>query len=355
VVGGGVIGLATSLSLRRLGTKVLVLDKNQPGREASWAAGGMLADSECEPSLHPLAAASARMYPEFVQLLEDESRLKIDLRSEGTIVFPNNVPARCNASVVTSEQLRELEPELALAGPALLLHERTVDPRTLVAAMILAARHVGVDVAAGAEVTKIELEHGHVVKVRTRKTTYGCGKVVNCAGAWAGQIGPVAIPTRPVKGHMLELAADLHGHEHSSSSATHPPSLPVSHVIRAGETYIIPRSDGRIVVGSTLEEMGFDKRVDPEIIRGLHDSAARLVPKLSECRMLESWTGLRPGTPDRLPILGQTDVEGYYISTGHYRDGILLAPITALVVSQLLCGANPDFDLSPFSPGRFST
>jgi len=355
VVGGGVIGLALGLALRRVGMKVLVLDKNQPGREASWAAGGMIAQAEVEEPLRPLAAASARMYSEFVQMLEDESRLKIDLRSQGTIVLgeTGKTFAGSKASPVTAQELRELEPEVRQSGPGMFLEEQSVDPRGLVTAMVAAAKHLGVDVAAGAEVTDIELEHGHVARVQTRKTSYVSGNVVNCAGAWAGEIGPVRVPVRPVKGHMLAVAAEVQGKEHSSTSATHIPALLVQHAIRAGGTYIIPRSDGRMVIGSTLEEMGFDKRVDPDIIRELHDSAARVLPRLSECRMLESWTGLRPGTPDKLPILGPTDIEGYYLSAGHYRDGILLAPVTALVMSQLLRGMKPEFDLGPFSPGCF--
>jgi len=117
--------------------------------------------------------------------------------------------------------------------------------------------------------------------------------------------------------------------------------------------YVVPRSDGRIVIGSTLEDAGFDKRVDPGTIQRLHQAAADLIPELGEARMLETWAGLRPGTPDALPLLGATEVDNYFIAAGHYRDGILLAPVTALVMSQAVRGLKPDFELSAFSPARF--
>ena len=128
----------------------------------------------------------------------------------------------------------------------------------------------------------------------------------------------------------------------------------VKQVVRTPDVYVVPRSDGRILIGSTLEDAGFDKRVDPETIQRLHQAASGLVPELGESRMLETWAGLRPGTPDALPLLGATAVENYFVGAGHYRDGILLAPLTALLMSQVVRGLQPDFDLSAFSPARFS-
>ncbi len=129
------------------------------------------------------------------------------------------------------------------------------------------------------------------------------------------------------------------------------PSL--RHVIRAPEVYIVPRSDGKLAIGSTVEHAGFDKRVNADTVQTLHQAAANIVPEIGEWRIHEAWTGLRPGTPDGLPILGATTVGGYLIATGHYRDGIMLAPITAKVVADLVIGADPKFDLTAFSPSRF--
>ena len=124
-------------------------------------------------------------------------------------------------------------------------------------------------------------------------------------------------------------------------------------VIR-GEVYLIPRSDGRLLVGATVEEAGFDKKTHPATIQRLHHAALSLVPKLKDAKILEDWAGLRPGTPDALPILGATSTPGYYVATGHFRDGILLAPITAQVISEVIAGKTPSLDLAPFSPARFS-
>jgi len=175
--------------------------------------------------------------------------------------------------------------------------------------------------------------------VATKKTTLYGEKVVNCAGAWSGQIGPLKLPTRPVKGQMLCLVM--------------PSRDLLKCVVRTPEVYLIPRSDGRLLVGATVEEAGFDKRTVPETIQRLHRAALKLVPKLKDARILEDWAGLRPGTPDNLPILGATSTPGYYVATGHFRDGILLAPITARVMADVIEGRQPDFDLRLFSPARF--
>ena len=128
----------------------------------------------------------------------------------------------------------------------------------------------------------------------------------------------------------------------------------IQHVVRTPGVYIIPRSDGRILLGATLEEAGFDKKVNPLTIQQLYQAGVKAAPVLSETRIHDAWAGLRPGSPDNLPILGETSIPGYFAATGHYRDGILLSPITARVMSQLITGFQPEVDLTPFSPKRFS-
>jgi glycine oxidase len=350
IVGGGIIGLSLSIALRKRGATVLILERGEPGREASHAAAGMLGDFPLETpaNLQPLATASARMYPEFVHELQDESGVDVDLRDQGTIfiLFPERVhewPELVRDHPLPVP-LDELEPALAksLAGAkwrAIFLKERSVDPRALTAAVLKAAKHRGVDISSGSDVTALLLSNGRAAGVGTARTSYQALAVVNCAGAWAGQLPPHRFPTRPVKGQMLSLAAvsrEL-----------------VRHVIRAPEVYLVPRSDGRILAGATVEEAGYDKRTDVDTIQRLHHAAIDLVPALSEARMLESWAGLRPGSPDNLPILGATQTPGYFVATGHFRDGILLAPITAQVMAQVITGASPEYDISPFSPARF--
>jgi glycine oxidase len=373
VIGAGIVGLSLALELNKQGLRVLVVEKGEPGREASWAAGGMLADfpSETPPLLRELATASAAMYPEFVRGLEEESGLKIDLRSVGTLIFLRETglrPVLAGQSPATTQAyalpgpLAELEPALRLPDSAaaqftpLYSRERCVDPRHLTSAAIAAARHRGVDFSSGDQVLGVDVANGKASGVRTSKTEFAAGLVVNCAGAWAGQIrvatgtSPVQagrssagflVPTRPVKGQMLCVVM--------------PQKELVRHVIRTPDVYLIPRSDGRLVIGATQEEAGFDKQTVPETIQKLRQAALDLVPKLAEARILEAWAGLRPGTPDNLPILGTTSTPGYFVATGHFRDGILLAPVTAKVMGQIMTGQNPQIAVSKFSLSRFAS
>jgi glycine oxidase len=346
IVGGGIIGLSLSLALRRRGLKVLVVERYEPGHEASSAAAGMLADCMLETprALQSLASASARMYPGFVHELEDESGESVDLRDQGTIVFPapGDVCERSPfyGECLLPQPLAELEPSLADGLPmALFLKERSVDPRALVFAALKAAKHREIDVASGTTVTELLVAQGRVAGVKTDKTIYPSAAVVNCGGAWAGQLFHFPIPTRPVKGQMLCVIDTSH--------------RLLKHVIRSPEVYLVPRSDGRIVIGATIENAGFDKRTDPDTIRSLHQAAIRLLPGLKHALVHDAWAGLRPGTPDDLPILGTSDTPGYYVATGHYRDGILLAPITAQLMAQLITGQATTYNLSAFNPARF--
>ncbi len=339
IVGGGIIGLSLAISLRKRGASVLVLEKGEPGREASHAAAGMLADhgDEFPPALAPLARASARMYPEFVHEIQDESGIKVDLRDAGTILLHEG--ARESHGALPAP-LSELEPALDCAGrSASYLKERSVNPRLLLGAALKAARHREVDISSGAEVTEVLVDNGAACGVQTTKTTYHAKVVVNCAGAWAGQFPPMSVPTRPVKGQILSVIG----------------GPPLRHVVRTPEVYLVPRSDGPIVIGGTLEEAGYDKHVLPETIQRLLQLATSLVPSLAKAQIHEAWAGLRPDTADKLPILGETLIGGYYAATGHFRDGILLAPITAQVMTELILDKACSQDLSPFSPARFST
>jgi len=341
IVGGGIIGLSLAIELRKQGAKVLVVERGEPGREASHAAGGMLVDCPLEslPVLQPLAKASAILYPEFARELELESGMKVDLRDRGTILLSsehNHAALR----PLSAAELSEWEPALApLDAAAFYINERSVDPRALTAAALATAKNRAVDFSSGDTVTAVHLTDGGAIGVTTGKTSFHAPKVVNCAGAWSGQISPHNFPTRPVKGQMLCLLA--------------PSRALLQHVVRGPGAYLIPRSDGRIIVGTTLEESGFDKRVELATIQKLRQAAIALVPELKNAKILEDWAGLRPGTPDNLPLLGESSTPGYYAATGHFRDGILLAPITAKVMASVIAGAAPEQDIRPFSPNRF--
>jgi glycine oxidase len=367
VIGAGIIGLSVAIELNKQGLRVLVVEKGEAGREASWAAGGMLVDfpDETPAALQELATASARMYPEFVRELQDESGLKIDLRSVGTIALTcmetglrpvlagsfgkaqdRLSPATTQADTLP-QPLATLEPALSesleVCFSVRFVEERCVDPRDLTAAAIGAARHRGIDFSSGDHVLAVEVADGKASGVRTNKTKFSAGMIVNCAGAWAGQIGPHSFPTRPVKGQMLCVIM--------------PEKEMVRHVVRTvgwkPDVYLIPRTDGRMLIGATVEEAGFDKQTVPETILKLRKAAIDLLPKLAEARILEAWAGLRPGTPDGLPILGATPTPGYFVATGHFRDGILLAPVTARVMGQVMTGRRAELDLSAFAAARF--
>jgi glycine oxidase len=363
IIGGGIIGLSLSIALRKRGATVLIVERGEPGREASHAAGGMLVDCplETHAALQSLATSSASMYPEFAYELEVESEMKVDLRDHGAIVFPREEHEHEWKKVLPEHALPEsklaqLEPALGGSNrSAFFVKERSVDPRALTAAALKTAKRRNVDFSSGDAVTSVNLAEGRVTGITTVKTTFPTAKVVNCAGAWSGQIDfsqilsghtaseqstPPSLPTRPVKGQMLCLASlsrDL-----------------LKHVIRSPEVYLIPRSDGRILVGATVEEAGFDKQTDPATMQRFHRAAVALVPELRNAKILEDWAGLRPGTPDALPILGATSTPGYYVATGHFRDGILLAPITAQVMADVITGIAPAHHLAAFAPARFS-
>lgn len=344
IVGGGIIGLTLARELRKQAASVLVVERGEPGGEASHAAGGMLANcGDATPSvLQPLATASAQMYPEFVHELQDESGLNVDLRSDGTLLLPSAGHAyeKILGANPLPTPLGDLEPALATEGRvAFLLRERSVCPRALTKAALKAARHRGVDISSGTRVLSIDLSAGRAIGVTTDKTSYRAMKVVNCAGAWSGQIAPYPIPTRPVKGQMVCFIM--------------PSRELLRHVVRSPEIYLIPRSDGRLLAGATVEEAGFDKRIVPDTVQTLRHAAIALLPALKDARVLEDWAGLRPGTPDNLPILGATPIPGYYVATGHFRDGILLAPVTARTMTQVISDGEPEYDLAPFSTERF--
>jgi len=339
IIGAGIIGLSLAIALRKRSVRVLIVERGGPGHEASHAAAGMLVDcpEETPAALQQLASASARMYPEFVHELQDESGVQVDLRDQGTIVFIS-ADHSWGSSETLPKPLSELEPALVHPGlPAKFLRESSVDPRALVAAALKAARHRAVDISSGSAVTTVLFADGRVSGVATDKSHYAAPVVVNCAGAWAGQIPPHSFPTRPVKGQMLAVVGQR----------------VLTHVVRSPEVYLVPRSDGRILIGATVEEAGYDKRTGADTIQRLHQAAIMLIPALQQARVLEAWAGLRPGTPDGLPILGESRTPGYFVATGHFRDGILLTPVTAEVMARVITGTQPEQNISAFSPARF--
>lgn len=354
VIGGGIIGLALTWELSRRSARVLVIDRREPGQEASHAGGGMIADLDpvLPAELLELAHRSAKLYPAFVSELASESEHAIDLRDVGVIAFEQHPIDECDGiRAITPDEALSLEPKLSIPpDPAYAMKERAVDPRDLVSALLSALHKRCVEIAVGETVHKILMEHDHASGVITDHATYAAPLVVNCAGAWASQIAGMNLPTSPVKGHMVALAFP---EELSMSSATREEKRVLRHVLRSRWCYIIPRSNGRYVVGSTVEPAGFDKSLNTYRVKQLQNAAARLIPQFAEAKIAEAWTGLRPGTPDNLPLLGATHINGYFAATGHYRDGILLTPVTAEVMCALLLDGKSPVPLDRFSPRRF--
>lgn len=334
IVGAGIIGVSLALELRSRGRSVTILERGEPGQEASSAAAGMLAasDPETPEALQPLARESASLYPDFVYTIESSSGMKTDFRRQGTIALGELHTPADDYQPIFQEDLLRLEPSLASnALPVYLVEEASIDPVLLMQAAIKSAKRAGIEIRLGTEFREAH-SSASGVQVFTSRDSSACGAVVNCCGAWSGS------PVRPRKGQMLYV---------------HPenPAL-IQRVVRAPDTYIVPRSSGRILIGATVEDVGFDKSVEPATIQRLHKAASKYLPQLADAKITSAWAGLRPGTPDDLPIMGRVE-PGIFIASGHYRNGILLAPITAKLMADLITGRQPAIDLEPFSPFRF--
>jgi glycine oxidase len=335
IAGAGLVGVCTALELRRRGASVLVLERREPGQEASSAAAGMLAatDPETPVALRAMAVEAARTYPEFVENLQRTSSVEVDFRRQGAIVLGEDAaPVGCRR--LPNEELLQLEPALQPQGyPAFFVEEDSVDPLPLMRAAVRAAELSGVEIRSGVAVQRMRCS-GLEVEVETDGALFKAKAAVNCLGAWSGA------PVRPRKGQMLYVQPSRMGL--------------LQHVVRAPGAYIVPRSSGKILIGTTVEDVGFDKSVNQETIRAMHVAAARYVPELQSASVVDSWAGLRPGSPDDLPLIGATDTRGIFLASGLFRNGILLAPITGRIMADLVMGRPAEIEISAFSPARFA-
>jgi glycine oxidase len=336
IAGAGIIGVSLALELRQRGATVLVLDRAEPGSEASSAAAGMLAatDPETPEALRPLAIESARSFAAFVQRIESAAGIQVDFRRVGTIALMPGFTAPREYRGLSAAELQLLEPSIHRSGhSAYFVQEDSVDPHLLMRAALAAARTRGVEVRGHTTVTEMRAR-ADAVEVMTQADTFSAASAVDCRGAWSGA------PVRPRKGQMLYVL---------------PQVTLLQHVLRTPEVYIVPRSSGKILIGATVEDVGFDKSVDPSAIYQLLSAAAKYLPALASAPITQSWAGLRPGTPDDLPIIGPTDTPRVFAATGHFRNGILLAPVTAQIMADLVLGRPSPQDIRAFSPNRFPT
>ena len=368
IIGGGVIGASIAFELAAEKLNVVLLDRSEPGRGATWAAAGMLSpgpDSRDALPLVPLAKESLQLYPKFVAALEEASHLHTHFAAKGAlqIFFGAQAEVECSSMIAESRALdiaidpvpletaRNMENAIgpAARAAAWLPGEATVDPRLLMDALLAALRHREVEIRSGCHVTSFLRQEtkctgliasGDEIAAKVVVVAAGChSSALTVEGSLDNSWLSRHAPTRPVRGQMLAL---------------HSAEVNLGRVLRSERGYLVPRLDGRIVAGSTLEEVGFDKRVTAGGMRKILDAAIELVPDLAGAEIVETWAGLRPATPDHLPILGPADVEGLFIATGHYRNGILLAPVTAKLVRDWILNKKMPAVAATFSPLRFA-
>ncbi|MFN2383527.1 MAG: glycine oxidase ThiO [Gemmatimonadota bacterium] len=371
VIGGGLIGCTVARALARTGRRVVVCDAG-PGRAgaASRAAAGMLAPQmeDALGLLAPPGAPAARLamlalclasrerFGAFREALAAESGEAIPLVTAGTLVVARGEAERAeleraaaaqvalglHAAMLSGAEARGLEPGLApdLAGPLWLPDDHQVDAAQLTVAAAGAARREP-RIAFAGDVTELLSAAGRMTGVRCGARQLAARQVVVAAGAWSGALAglPLPLPVRPVKGQMLALQLG---------------AAPLVRTVVGRAVYAVPRGDGRVLLGATVEEAGFDVAVRPAASEALHAHGARLLPALAAAPLLDSWAGLRPGTPDGLPILGaDPEIEGLFYATGHFRNGILLAPITGDVLTAAMADTPFPLDVTPFSVARF--
>ena len=337
IAGGGIIGLSTALELAAAGLRVIVFERGRVMTEASWAAAGMLAagDPENPAQLRSLAEFSLHLYPEFLTTVKRLSGEDIPFRTATTIQFVRHRPDAL-AGIDPADLVRGVIGAAGESGQIIHLQEQSIDPRDLVRALPKAAKAAGVMLLEETPVTAVTEDGGHV-EIRSGTCSWRADSFVNCCGAWAGNLSD--IPITPRKGQMAVVRQSGE------------PQLRV--VLRTPEIYLVPRGDGRIVIGATVEDGGFDKHVDEAAIDSLLGKAAELWPPVREAQIIESWAGLRPVSPDELPILDQCGSRSW-MATGHFRNGILLAPATARILRQMILGEPISVDMAPFRCGRFA-
>lgn len=382
-VGGGVIGLAGAWRAAQGGARVCVIERAEPPAGATNVAAGMLAPvgelSFGEPELLKMMLAAAELWPKFVAELEAASGMGTGHQANGALVVAldrdeaGELRRRhelqqelgLETEWLTPRRCRELEPGLttSFVGGVLAPGDASVDPRRLAMALAAALREAGGELRTGTEVIDALWDGERLAGVRTAPTgrepvvlsnpVGGKGQpvdvyadaVVLCNGAWSGQTAwlpsEARPPVRPVKGEVIELRPREDG-----------PAV-ANRNVASERIYLVPRDDGRLVIGATQEEHGFDTTVTAGGVHELLREAYRVLPDIAEMALAGTIAGLRPGSPDNLPIVGRGAVDGLVLATGHFRNGILLAPITGEAVAATLAGTEPPAAMAKADPGRF--
>ncbi len=360
VIGGGIIGLAVAEELVRRRARVLLLERNTAlAREASFAAAGILSpqsDAEGSGPFLDLLLAGAHLIPEAAARLEAESGLALDYQACGMLglafseaeereqerLFSWQSAAGIPVERWTAERIRREEP--AVDGPArgglFWPKNARIDPVLMAEAYARLIRRGGAEILEGCAVSSILVHGNRAAGVRTSAGELQADAVVNCAGPWAGfdPALPFQIPCVPVRGQILRFLS---------------PEPLLNRIVHSDQAYLVQRGGGRFIAGSTLERAGFDRRVTEEGRRSIREGAARICSRVSRLALAAEEAGLRPDTPDHLPVLGETPIRGLFAAAGHYRNGILLAPITGRLIADAVTGKKPEISLAPFRLDRF--
>ena len=364
IIGGGIVGLGIGWKLAQRGQAVTILERGQAGREASWAAAGLLAPATevhyQEDRNLKLGLESMRLYPEFVAELEAYAGTGVDYRTEGAIavaataddaadlqaLFEYQLELGLPVRKLSGEEAREMEPALSgyITAGVFCPMDHHIDNRLLVDALKVAYLKAGGTLLENTEVQRVVIDGATYRGVEAGGQMFGSRQLLIAAGSWSGLLPGlpdfIRPPVRPVKGQLFSVRS--------------PGPEFLTHFIRSPRLYIAPKSDGRIVMGATVEEMGFNRDLTAGALYSLLKEAWDHLPGVYELAILETWCGFRPGSRDNSPLLGESAIPGVFLATGHYRNGILFAPVTAHYMSQLLLdGENPAL-LQQFSPRRFA-
>jgi glycine oxidase len=362
VVGGGVIGCATACELARAGCTVILLERGRVGGEASGAAAGILSPlGSSSASLYArVALESWRLYPRVVEDLRKTTGLDIEYATRGTLypLFTAEDVRRAETravqpfadelgvEVLDGNEARRREPSLGreVRGALLVQGDAWVNSERLVRAYGLAATSAGVDLRTGCEVSRVIVEAGRARGVVAGGERLEADLVLLAAGAWTEALGRTCglrIPVEPRRGQMVALA--------------HIPPV-LTHCVHVDDVYLVPRVSGELLLGATVERAGFDRAVTAGGIAGLLRAAIALVPDLARLPVSRTWCGFRPASPDSLPILGPwPDTAGLFVATAHHRNGILLAPVTARLLTEWIIEGRPSMPVKEFLPDRFTT
>lgn len=361
IIGGGIIGCAIAETLAREGKSVALIERGMIGRESSWAAAGMLAPQSEMPEpcdYFDFCLASRRMYPAVVERVREASGIDPQYRPEGMLYAAFNEaeekilleraawqrPLGANARALTREEARALEPALT-SDIRMAVHfqeDHQLDPRLMTRAYMIAARKAGAHILECTPACGLVVESGRVMGARLAQGEMRAQWTILAGGAWSGVLADLSfrIPLYPVKGQMILFQCA---------------TPPFRHTLHSPGIYLAPRLDGRVIAGATEEhDSGFDKSVRADAVHGLIERAFGLAPKLRDAELADSWSGLRPGTEDKRAILGECPMEGLLLATGHFRNGILLAPITAARIAEFITTARWASDMRAFSIMRFA-